>query len=115
MILFEPSKEKDPLMATDVEFAIAVAARALVRHKAANPYDDVVSALAQVKMGAWPKPFAAALIVGPRDAVSEIYDGVIGALDLQVALREGSSDAVLDQLVACELAKLLSERSGAKP
>lgn len=61
-------------MRDDVQFALAVAARALVRFRGANPYEHMITARTETKMGTWPQPFGVFIAVGPVDIVAAIEE-----------------------------------------
>jgi hypothetical protein len=114
-LLFEPKQEKDVLMASDVEFAIAVAARALVRHQAVDPYKSVTTAVLDVKMGAWPKSFRALLVVGEPDAVSEFADGIRATLDLEQEVTAPGADPAKLPALKASLAAVLEALGRPQP
>ena len=67
-------------MRDDVQFALAVAARALVRFRGANPYENLITSRTETRMGAWPKPFGVYVAVGPVDIVAAIEEAVAESL-----------------------------------
>lgn len=80
-----PSEQQDTAKAMlhrNSQFALVVAARALVRASGINPFEDGAVAVTPVKIGAWPKEFGAVLVVCPlaearatADAVSAMLTG----------------------------------------
>lgn len=61
----ERGRAQPDVLQADSQFALLVAARALVRAAGINPFQDAAVARTAVKIGAWPSEFGAVLAVCP--------------------------------------------------
>lgn len=76
----EREQTKPDILQRDSQFALAVAARALVRAAGINPFQDAVVASTPVKIGAWPTEFGAVLAVCPINEAPALLECVSAIL-----------------------------------
>ena len=109
----ENSSTADPGMSADVQFAMAVAGRALVRLRGANPYENVVTAYTETRMGAWPKSFGVLLVVGEKQAVAELTAVVRVVLEVQTAAEVDVTAKQIGTLVDAAVERILAGQAKA--